>query len=90
MGSIKKQNSDRIDYPEGASLWVLKAIRCCWDYNVNMWVGCNKQLHHTDRIKDMKGRKELITAIKEEFKVGPSRGRLLSIRYGFSFMFRKK
>ena len=53
---------------------------------MNMWMGRNKQSHHTDRIKDMEGRKEIIEAIKKEYKVGLSR----LPAYGFFFMFKKK
>ena len=36
-------------------------------------MGQNKRVFKTDRIKEMEGRQELITAIKEEYKVGLSR-----------------
>ena len=48
--------------------------------------GGNKQLHHTERIKDMEDRKEIIEAIKKEYKVGLSR----LPAYVFSLMFKKK
>ena len=48
-----------------------------------VWIGRKEQIHKTDKIKDLEGRKELIKAIQE---VGLSR---LPV-YGFSFMFKKK
>ena len=65
-------------------LWGSKAIRCGWKYLTTIWIGRNQQLHQTDHILDMEGRKEMIQAIKDEYKIGL--GRLPA--YGFSYMFK--
>ena len=69
-----------------ADLWVSKAIRAGWTYIFTIWQERNEQLHRTDRIKDLAGRKEIIKAIKAEYRLGL--GRLPA--YGFSYMFKKK
>ena len=67
------------------NLWVSKTIRACWSYNVSIWTARNEQVHKTDRIKDLEGRKEIIKAINNEYRIGL--GRLPA--YGFSYMFKK-
>ena len=66
------------------NLWVSKAIRHCWKYLFTLWVCRNQQLHNTDHILDMEGRKEMIKAIHDEYNIGL--GRLPA--YGFSYMFK--
>ena len=75
-----------INSKRSADLWTSKAIRIGWTYLTTIWQHRNEQLHKTERIKDMKGKNEIIKAIKAEYKLGL--GRLPS--YGFSYMFRKK
>ena len=71
---------------KSASLWASKAIRACWEYNAKIWMARNEQLHKTERIKDLEGRKCLIKAIEAEYAVGLS----ALPTHGFSWMFRKK
>ena len=82
----QKEYFDKIDSKRSHGLWVSKAIRICWRYITTIWVGRNQQLHQTDHILDMEGRKEMIQAIKDEYDIGL--GRLLA--YGFSYMFKSK
>ena len=77
---------ENIGSKKSASLWVTKAIRACWDYNMFIWTARNEQLHKTERILEFEGKKEVIEAIKKEYKIGL--GRLPA--YGFSEMFRHK
>ena len=53
---------------------------------MNIWEARNKQLHETDRIKDLEGKKEIMEAIEAEYELGL---RYLPA-YGFSYLFKKK
>ena len=55
-------------------------------YITSVWQVCNKELHKTDRLEDMEGKKEIMKTIKQEYKVGL--GRLPA--YRFSYILKKK
>ena len=77
---------ENIGSKKSSSLWVTKAIRACWEYNMSIWMARNEQLHKTDRILEFEGKKEVIGAIKKEYKIGLG----ILPAYGFSEMFRHK
>ena len=67
---------------KGSQLWLSKAIRKGWDFNMTIWTGRNKQLQETERIKDMEGKKEIIAVIEKEFGVGLGLGFYIYLRIG--------
>ena len=84
--AYQETHFNKIGSKRSPNLWTSKAIRIGWTYLSTIWQYRNEQLHKTERIKDMKGKKEMIKAIKAEYKLGL--GRLPA--YGFSYMSKKK
>ena len=58
---------------QNATTWGSKAICLLWTFLFNIWEGRNKQLHNTNRIKDMQGFQILLKSIKKEWQVGLGR-----------------
>ena len=65
-----------------------KSIQVGWTLTIKICAGHNKQLHKTNRIKDMKGYIELKEAIKKEYDIG-IRG-LPAYRLSYLFMIKKE
>lgn len=82
----QREHFEMVNSRKGAALWVTKAIRACWDYNMTVWMARNEQLHSTEKIKDLEGKQELIEAVKAEYAIGLSR----LPAYGFTEMFKQK
>ena len=77
----QREYFEYIGSQKGAALYVIKAIHVCWDYNMYLWSA--RKLHKTERLQELEDKKEMIEAVKKEYKIGLGR---LPV-YGFSEIF---
>ena len=53
--------------------WGQKVVRASWDHLFRIWNKRNLQLHETERIKELKGAKDVLEAIDLEWAIGLNR-----------------
>ena len=80
----QREYFQNIQSRKGEVLWASKMIRAGWDLIAWVWEGRNKQLHETERIVEMEGKKEMIKAVRQEKAIGLS----LLPAYEFSDLFK--
>ena len=61
-----------------------KMIKLGWDFLFGIWDERNQRLHQTDHILDLEGRKELLLAMEQEWRLGLSL--LPASDYGYLFV----
>ena len=88
MAWIQDTYCESIQSKQTGTLWCSKLIRACWTLINNKWKSRNSKLHNTEVIKKMEGHAELISAIKEEMKIGLSKLPTTQFAYLFDTILR--